>query len=882
MLLRVVVSLLLLCVCGCGQQTKEELVHDGREALDKGNVKGSIVYFKNALEQDANYSQARFLLADAYLMSGKLESAEKEFSKVSRQNPDYPELPLKFAEIFNKTERAEEALEVLERYHRTNQPTSESLDLLGRARALTKDYPGAKEAFVKAFAADSTNVNARYHLAKTQILLGDNEAARHTLEELLLQEPSFAAGYELLGDLAIRTGDNQKALEVYRRYTTALPGQPNGYFLLALLELQANNLDAVRLAIKELEGVKKAEARLDFLKGVLAYQEHHYPEAIIALKRSIRKEGRAMAYYFLGLCHFQLRDFELALNQFQKVLDLNPDSTQARGLLASTLLEQKRFDDAISQARLAISKGQTSGLIYNILGSALLASGKFDEGIEALDEAIRIDPTLPRIHLKKGLFLVNQGKTEDGADELLKAVAVDPANLNSRLILGKFYLQQENFSEAQKVFKQGLSGGEQDTVFYNALAGVAFAKGENQQAIEFLEKAIDANPNFAAPYLNIVKYQILNNKIDLAEQTLRRLVDVRPNHATAMMELGLLLEMQGKDAEASRYYLRAADAGNLKGLLALSALKVKANDLAGAIALLSEAPAQQPGDLPILRMLAKLYVKSGEVERAIDTFKRMETIQQGAGYPSLVKYFLAQGERGKALQIAEKVENQHPGVPYGYKLEIFIHAGARDWSRALDVVRRGLSATDNHPLLRMEKAALFENMGETAKAVREYEEMLADHPRFVPALFALGAYSDQAGDKLQAKKRYREVLELKPDYIPALNNLAYLLANNYGNTDEALELALKAYRFQPENPAILDTLGYIFLKKGENEKALAALEKAVRGAADNQVVRLHLAAAYIAVDRKDDARKLLETMAKGDQQQDRQVRALLAKVEKEK
>ena len=56
-----------------------------------------LFYFKNALEKDENFYEARYELADTYLSLQKFENAEMEFKKVRLQDPSYPGLKLKFA-----------------------------------------------------------------------------------------------------------------------------------------------------------------------------------------------------------------------------------------------------------------------------------------------------------------------------------------------------------------------------------------------------------------------------------------------------------------------------------------------------------------------------------------------------------------------------------------------------------------------------------------------------------------------------------------------------------------------------------------------------------------------------------------------------------------
>jgi thioredoxin-like negative regulator of GroEL len=73
--------------CTGKYKTKEQLLNEGIELVQNNNPGGAIILFKNALDKDQNYFEARFRLAKAYYAIGKLDAAEKELRKVRRQDP---------------------------------------------------------------------------------------------------------------------------------------------------------------------------------------------------------------------------------------------------------------------------------------------------------------------------------------------------------------------------------------------------------------------------------------------------------------------------------------------------------------------------------------------------------------------------------------------------------------------------------------------------------------------------------------------------------------------------------------------------------------------------------------------------------------------------
>ena len=100
-----------------------------------------------------------------------------------------------------------------------------------------------------------------------------------------------------------------------------------------------------------------------------------------------------------------------------------------------------------------------------------------------------------------------------------------------------------------------------------------------------------------------------------------------------------------------------------------------------------------------------------------------------------------------------------------------------------------------------------------------------------------------------------------PNMWGAANDMAFLLAeHNRGkkDLDRALALAQKAQSIDPENPAILDTLGWVFYKRGELNKAMEMLGKAQVKFPQNPVINYHLGMVYYQAGNTAKAKEFLE------------------------
>ena len=145
--------LVLLSGCTGKYKTKEQLLNEGIKLVQNNNPGGAIILFKNALDKDQNYFDARFQLAKAYYAIGKLDAAEKELQKVRRQDPSSREVQIELERVLAHTNRPDDALKEIARYLGDGSTDCDALDIAGWAHAVKEDHPGAVTLLKRAVAA---------------------------------------------------------------------------------------------------------------------------------------------------------------------------------------------------------------------------------------------------------------------------------------------------------------------------------------------------------------------------------------------------------------------------------------------------------------------------------------------------------------------------------------------------------------------------------------------------------------------------------------------------------------------------------------------------------------------------------------------------------
>jgi predicted Zn-dependent protease len=136
------------------------------------------------------------------------------------------------------------------------------------------------------------------------------------------------------------------------------------------------------------------------------------------------------------------------------------------------------------------------------------------------------------------------------------------------------------------------------------------------------------------------------------------------------------------------------------------------------------------------------------------------------------------------------------------------------------------------------------------------------HPKDISVIIYLAQRDVIEKRYVEAEKRYQIALERDTNNPVVLNNLAWV--SNELKQPKAREYAERANELVPDNPQLMDTLGWILSESGEHERSLQLLGRAAELAPQAYAIRLRFAKALVKAGQKNAARKELETLAKLD------------------
>jgi len=278
-------------------------------------------------------------------------------------------------------------------------------------------------------------------------------------------------------------------------------------------------------------------------------------------------------------------------------------------------------------------------------------------------------------------------------------------------------------------------------------------------------------------------------------------------------------------------------------------------------------------------MKGRIYLGQRSYKEAIKAFDDLEAISTDRGLPLKVTTYVLMKDIPRAVEQARRIIVMRPTSAYGYMVLSSVYESSNDLGRAIDEVKNGIRVDAGSVEAYLKLGSLYDRKNDTAAAMKAFEDALKKNRDYAPAYFAEGALLEKMGQKKEACKKYRLALDKSENYVPALNNLAYLYADGYGSAQDSLRLAVTAYKQEPDNPGLMDTLGYALLKNGKKDNARNVLEKSAELLPNNPTVLYHLALCYnSAGDRKQAAAKLQKAMQLGNFPEINQARILLAEL----
>jgi predicted AlkP superfamily phosphohydrolase/phosphomutase/tetratricopeptide (TPR) repeat protein len=307
--------------------------------------------------------------------------------------------------------------------------------------------------------------------------------------------------------------------------------------------------------------------------------------------------------------HFKNKDYAKAERAVEEALATHPEFVSALILKAQILAAQKRYPPAIEALRKVIDldpEGERGA--YREIGRIYAESGRVQDGADHLGALARRHPNVAEIHSALGSMLLKAGKTEAAEKELLAALRLNPAAGDPLADLHRIYRGTERILTLEPVVRKGLAINDKSVVHRNWMGLILEWKKQIPEAEREYRRAMDLDPDYAATMANLGALYGRSGRLNEAVEILKRAVSKDPDNQEAWVNLGAALGRLGRSREA----IEALETARRKGVrsttlfnaLALAYLQDRKRDK--ALEYLKESLSIDPGQKDANDLLREL------------------------------------------------------------------------------------------------------------------------------------------------------------------------------------------------------------------------------------------------------------------------------------
>ncbi len=376
-----------------------------------------------------------------------------------------------------------------------------------------------------------------------------------------------------------------------------------------------------------------------------------------------------------------------------------------------------------------------------------------------------------------------------------------------------------------------------------------WSKGQLKEALSYYEKslAIDGDNPFT-----IYKYTTLLSTVD-ADRAVKYLEGITlsfPKVAGAISLQIADLYLSTNDSAQALNYLKQATKQN-PGLEEpyLGRAKIYEHQGKSQEALDEYLAMEKVGlaDADILTKIGAYYVLGSQKDIAADYFTKALALEKGAPLPLQFLSIFAEekGDYDAAVKYIKQSRNYGQNMADMIRISYFYNKQGKLEDAAANLKEVYTAFPDNTEAAYYYALALTD-IKDYKGAAKIFEEILKKAPDNQAALLQYSFVLERQKKYKPMQKNLRRLLELAPDNAAALNFLGYYLIDKTKDIDEGGEYIKKALAQEPQDPAVIDSMGWYYYKKGEYEKAFSLISEAALAVGDDAEILSHLALIYEA------------------------------------
>lgn len=870
-------------ISGCSQQneSKESRLKSANEDLLAGQFQKAEQKYREALRADPADPEATRQLGIIYFDQGQLAQAYPLLKKSAELDPSKPEVQLRLGQTLlagrQYRQARDAALRVLEK-----QPGDEqALVMLADTAVEPKDIEEVASIVAGLRAKDQDR--AGYHLAlgalemrkkdftsaenefKAAVKLDEKSSLTHAALGALYMARNDRAGAESAFKAAADLAPVRSAVRLrYPEFKLATGASAEAKKILEDLSAQAPDYLPPRALLMKIACVERRDqdcaARVQnvlaqdpinhdalFQDGLINLDKGDATKAIREFEMlSNSYANDAAARYQLAVAYLEyaktaspvnMRNaIESADSKLNEALKISPNFPQATLLSAELKIRKNTPAAAVDLLTPLVKQYPQIPQAHYLLATAYLAQSQRDRALAEYRQMSELFPKDPQPPFLTGALLLGQQQNAEARQQFEKSVAISADFLPAVEALANLDLTDKNYASALERVQKVVDKNPKQAQAFALRGKIYLAQRDFAHAEPDLEKAIELDPNLEPAYLLLTQLYLGSNRQDQALDQLKSLVeknkDDKDKSVSPLLRLAMLQQaLKRFDAARDTYEKLLAIAPNVAAAQNNLAFlySEQFNQLDKAYDLAKKANEAAPNEPHIADTFGLILLKKGEYKDALrllqDSASKLPDSADVQFHVGVAHYML--GQESEARSALEKAVNTTADF-----------AGKDEARRRLTILALNTSSP-------------------TSTAQGELDAYLRERPNDPVALLRRAQLQERQGNADQAVKTYEAIIQSNPQFAPVFRRLAIAYARS-NQLAKASDVAQKARQAYPDDPQVADALGWVQLKNGEYDKALALLKDSASKLTEEPEAQFHLGMAYYMLGQQEPARAELQ------------------------
>ncbi len=574
--------------------------------------------------------------------------------------------------------------------------------------------------------------------------------------------------------------------------------------------------------------------------------------------------GHVSARVKLGQIYLLASKLDEAEKMAAEALAIDAENIDAMVLMGGVLAAQNNTDAAFVKAETALQKKPDDVGATLLLASLTAKTGKPDKANTLLLNAIEKHADNVALRLMLVNLYIQEHDLEKAGAVLEAIVKIEPKVVDHRKRWAVFLITNKQLDKAETVLRAAVTELPDDEQAKLMLVEFLASQRTPEVAIAELIPMVEQTGNDELRF-KLAQLQWIQKQTDKAEETLKELAGLDKQSVSSIKarnQLAQLYRASGRVDQAKSLVkeLLAGNPGDPAALALHGEMALAENRVAEAIADFRAVLAEQPQNIPMLKLLSAahlvnkdkvlareniekvvalapddeaarldlvdLLLQSGDKEQATQQLNALFRLKPNSkkGLEAVFNMYAEQKQWDQALQIAAQFEHAHAEDATGYYLSGLAYQASgkleQSTARFEQALRKQPQAVE--PLAQLVKNYLAAKQPD--KALNKLNEILKDRPGNFVAYGLIGDVYSRSNKYAEAISAYRQAMDIKPSWSVPYRNIASInLIQKHKN--EAVDTLTKGINKVGEPMELVADLASLFHQDGEHQKVIALYEE---------------------------------------------------------